>query len=243
MDRVDAGRLQNRLTGQEEAWEMIRLDAGCCPEILSLQHRVAAQIALPGSYYALSEAEVMAILAGGSGRAVGVRVGAQLIAFCFVLFPGAREDNLGRDLGLPGAELEQVAHLEAAVVHPAFRGNALQQKMAAYLAAGIGAAGRWRYLMNTVAPLNTPSLKTTLALGLLIWKLKVKYNDVWRYVFCNDLVKPVRIDAANVIRISAADFGAQQEVLASGYYGFDLESRADGRTGAAVILYGKEAFR
>jgi GNAT superfamily N-acetyltransferase len=180
----------------------------------------------------------MAILAG-SGLAVGVRAEGRLVAFCTALFPGPRGDNLGRDLGLPVAELGGVAHLEAAVVHPDYRGNALQKKMAGFLVAEIRDAKRWRYVINTVAPLNIPSLKTTVTLGLLIVKLKVKYNDLLRYICCRDLVKPADIAAWSVIHSDVGDLARQGELLASGYYGFDLESRADG----AVILFGKEALQ
>jgi ribosomal protein S18 acetylase RimI-like enzyme len=238
MSRIAEEQIYIRLNGRKDHAAMVRMAAGGCQEILTLQQEVAAQIEPRGSYFALSEAEVLEIL-NGSGLAVGVRVDGRLIAFCFALFPGFRSDNLGRDFGMTAAELEQVAHLEAAVVHPDYRGNAFAKKMAGFLVAEIREAKRWRYVMNTVSPFNIPSLKTTLALGLLIQKLKVKYNDVLRYIFCLDLKKPVSIDMQSVIRVSANDLPRQQKLLANGYYGFRLENQA----GDTIILYGKDALR
>ncbi|MGD9156386.1 MAG: GNAT family N-acetyltransferase [Bacillota bacterium] len=237
MNLIETIPIRDRRNGREYAAELIRLDAGCLREILSLQQEVNCQIVVTGSYCALSAVELIAILEG-PGLAVGVRVEGRLVAFCAALFPGPRTDNLGRDLGLSQAELGAVAHLEAAVVHPDYRGNALQKKMAGLLVAEIRDAKCWRYVTNTVAPFNIPSLKTTVALGLLIVKLKVKYNEVLRYICRRDLVEPVRIAAGSVICSEAGDLARQRKLLASGYYGFDLESRADG----AVILFGKEAL-
>lgn len=238
MSRMERERIYNRLDGREYGSEMTRLDRSCCREILALQQEVAGRIETTGSYFALSEAEVMAIL-DGAGLAVGVRVGGGLVAFCTALFPGLRSDNLGRDLELTEAALAQVAHLEAAAVHPDYRGNGLQKKIAGFLLDQIREAKQWRYVMNTVSPVNIPSLKTTLALGLLIIKLKVKYNGVLRYIFCLDLVKPVSIDVRSVIRVFAQDTSRQAELLGNGYYGFALESGA----GGAIILYGREALQ
>jgi ribosomal protein S18 acetylase RimI-like enzyme len=238
MDLIETVSVTNRRDGRESVAELIRLDAGCVREILILQQEVAGGITVAGSYCALSAAELRVILEG-PGLAVGVRAEGRLVAFCTALFPGLRPDNLGRDLGLPQAELGAVAHLEAAVVHPDYRGNALQKKMAGLLVAAIRDAKRWRYVTNTVAPFNIPSLKTTVALGLLIVKLKVKYNEVLRYICCRDLVEPIRIAAGSVIRSDAGDLEGQRKLLAGGYYGFDLENQADG----TVILFGKEALQ
>jgi hypothetical protein len=238
MNLIETVPVRKRRDGREYAVELIRLDVGCIREILTLQQEVTSQISIAGSYYALSAAELMTILKG-PGLAVGARAEGRLVAFCTALFPGPRTDNLGRDLGLSLAELGTVAHLEAAVVHPDYRGNALQKTMAGLLVTEIRNAKRWRYVTNTVAPFNIPSLKTTVALGLLIVKLEVKYNDVLRYICCRDLVKLVGIDARSVIRCDVGDLARQRKLLASGYYGFELENRADG----AVILFGKEALQ
>jgi hypothetical protein len=237
MNLIETLPIRVRRDGREAVAELIRLDAGCLREMLTLQQEVADRIILTDSYCTLSAAELMTILEG-PGLAVGVRAVGQLVAFCTALFPGARADNLGRDLGLPEAELGAVAHLEAAVVHPDYRGNALQKKMAGLLVTQIRDAKRWRYVTNTVAPLNIPSLKTTLALGLLIVRLKMKYNDVFRYICCRDLEKPVGIASQSIVRSDAGDLASQLELLQSGYCGFDLERRLDG----AAILFGKEAL-
>ena len=54
---------------------------------------------------------------------IGVTTEEGLIAFSMIRIPGLAHDNLGRDINLPEEELCKVAHLQAAAVHPAYRGN------------------------------------------------------------------------------------------------------------------------
>lgn len=231
---VETGTIKNREDGGYYPFEMCLLEENNIEEILNFQHEVLSTLENSEVCVYLSEFEVREIL-NGLGIMVGIYVNNTLAAYGTSLFPGEREDNLGRDINLTDEELMKVAHLESVAVHPAYRGNSLQMKIAHYLIKKVNEDGRCNYLMNTISPYNLPSLKITISLGFIIRKLYIKYGGVLRYLLFNDLRSPVKIDKETIITVMASDLEKQKELLQMGYYGISFEKTSD----SANILFGK----
>ncbi len=150
-----------------------------------------------------------------------------LIGYASAYFPACQTDNLGLDLGLPEPELERVAHLEAGLVHPSWRGRGWQSSLYQELIKAIKKQGGYRYLLSTVAPNNYPALRNSLALQLYICDLRVKYGDKLRYLLLLDWEAPVTIRPDTIIKCPASNIKCQQDLLRQGYYGFDIEYEKD----------------
>lgn len=221
--------------GRSRACALRWLDAAAVPEIVRLQQHVASLLAA-ADYYPQSEDELRAMFAGG-GLAVGAAADGGLIAFHTAVVPGASSpDNLGIDVGLPTEALGQVAHLENCVVHPDFRGNGLQRLLAVHLIEALAADGI-RYLCETVAPGNWPSIKSTLDNGLIMTALKKKYGEHWRYLFVRDTTRPARPDTAAIHWVDASDSQGQQEQFAAGRAAVQLvQEQGRTRLGFADLL-------
>lgn len=107
-------------------------------------------------------------------------------AFFTIRFPKHDEDNLGRSLNLTQDELLKVAHMETAVVHPDYRGNHLEQRLMAE-AVKILQDTPYRYLMGTVHPDNTASVKSFINNGFSIVKTVPKYGGRLRHIMLKKL--------------------------------------------------------
>lgn len=105
------------------------------------------------------------------------------IVACFIVrFPGLEEDNLGRDIGLEGEELNQVAHMESAVVLPEYRGRGLQLAMLQYAEEMIDKS-KYKYLMATVSPDNLWSYHSLEKNGYKLKLTKEKYGGLIRRIY------------------------------------------------------------
>ena len=104
-----------------------------------------------------------------------------LVAYSIIRIPGLAEDNLGRDLNLTEEKQMKVAHLQATVVHPHFRGNGLQRKMARAHLEEIAEMG-YEHVCCTVSPKNPVSLSNILSCGFVIRGLIPKFGEWWRYI-------------------------------------------------------------
>ncbi len=231
---VGNGTLRNRQENKLYPYEMRLLDMKNIEEIMSLQYEILSAMKDTDVCVAMTDSEVTDIL-NGLGEMVGVFVDNTLVAVGASLFPGDREDNLGRDIDLCDAELMKVAHLEFAAVHPLYRGNSLQKIVAGYLVKSIAEAGRFEFILNTISPLNPVSLDTGFYLGLHIRKLLVKYGGLIRYILFCDTKNPVITDSDTLISVHSSDFIKQQELLELGYYGIGFENGLK----SGHILFGK----
>ncbi len=231
---VGNGTLRNRQENKLYPYEMRLLDMKNIEEIMSLQYEILSAMKDTDVCVAMTDSEVTDIL-NGLGEMVGVFVDNTLVAVGASLFPGDREDNLGRDIDLCDAELMKVAHLEFAAVHPLYRGNSLQKIVAGYLVKSIAEAGRFEFILNTISPLNPVSLDTGFYLGLHIRKLLVKYGGLIRYILFCDIKNPVITDSDTLISVHSSDFEKQQELLELGYYGIGFENGLK----SGHILFGK----
>lgn len=111
----------------------------------------------------------------------GAVVGAQIVRL-----PGEAEDNLGRDLGRPGIDLERVAHLESIAVLPEHQGHGLGRELIADAEARLARRG-FRWAMCTVHPDNARSLRNLQDLGYRVMVTKEKYGGLRRHVMAKEL--------------------------------------------------------
>ena len=168
---------------------------------------------------------------------IGVRVKESLAAYSIIRIPGHEQDNLGRDIGLAEDELTSVAHLQATVVHPAFRGNGLQRKMAAAHLHVIEDLG-FKHVCCTVSPKNPASLGNIIHSGLVIKGLRPKFGGWWRYIMYRnlswprDMHKALERDEKTVV---GSDLSGQRVLLNEGFVGFKMVTQSNG----FVLSYGK----
>ena len=168
---------------------------------------------------------------------IGVRVKESLAAYSIIRIPGYDQDNLGRDIGLAEDELASVAHLQATVVHPAFRGNGLQRRMAAAHLHVIEDLG-FKHVCCTVSPKNPASLGNIIHSGLVIKGLRPKFGDWWRYIMYRNFSWPrdMRKELeSNEKTMIGSDLSGQQVLLNEGFVGFKMEMWPNG----FVLSYGK----
>lgn len=224
---IATGRIKNNYDLKNYNYEIKVLDITYFDRLFAIQKCIAKKFSKPETYIILKERELIEML-GDGGIVVGVFVNEELYGSCGVYFPGFNEDNLGLDIDLPREELKKVIHLESSNVHPMYRGNSLQYKMASLLVSRAKDIKDMRYLLNTVHPENYPSLKTTFDLDMVIVKLCRKYKGFWRYIFYQDIEKPIKKQVNNSISVSSVDYNSQIKLLNSGYYGYDLEKNENG---------------
>ena len=119
------------------------------------------------------------------GFALVVSEDDQVVGFQIVRFPRTDPDNLGRDIGLSGSELDQVVHLESAAVVPTHWGEGLQRELLSRAQEELAGRG-FRYLMCTVSPSNLPSLRNLEAAGYHVVATKTKYGGYTRHVMLKE---------------------------------------------------------
>ena len=172
--------LRNRKTGLEDPAAIKNLSADDIPSLLDLQAFVAGYDNLSEIFQPETKETFLEDLTD-YGTGVGIFVNGRIIAYAILRIPHDKADNLGLDAQLPKEELDFVAHLETVTVHPDYRGNGLQAKLAMYLEENAKAAGI-HYILCTISPKNTHSLSSTLKLGYGIIAEKYKYGDKLRYI-------------------------------------------------------------
>lgn len=222
MNKVLATRqVLNRIENKTHLGQIELLDKESLIELVDLQECIFTHLKCTDLFVKLSEKEFEEIL-GEKGVVVGFKVDGRLCGFSGILFPGQRDDNLGRDIGLTTKELLRVAHLETSGVHPAYRGNDLQRIITSFLIKEAKAREGWEYLMNTVSPFNYPSLLTTVSMKMQIIKLLEKYGGKIRYIFYRNVRKKEKISPESMLWVSTEDIAYQKELLDKGYRGYDV---------------------
>lgn len=149
---------------------------------LSFTH--AVQDAMPrNGWFALDpDEEMRELTAAGDMEFWMAESGDRLAAVFSIIRPGARDFNLGYEIGLTEAELLRVIHMDTAAVHPDFRGRGLQRKMMALVEKNLSG----RILLCTIHPDNRYSLENALRLGYRIEKRVGRYGSV-RYVLKKEI--------------------------------------------------------
>lgn len=216
------------------------LDESSLPDLLRLQDVIAANLPCP-EVFMLHDERYFPEIFRYERSAIGAMVGDELIAYSIIRIPGLAGDNLGRDLNLPQDELTGVCHLQAIAVHPAFRGNGLQRKLAAAHLHVIEEMS-CKHVCCTVSPKNPVSLANILSCGLAIKGMRPKLQGWCRYILHKNVSGPPgRAGAARPvaykkeIRICSDDIKGQIDLLKRGYEGFKTVFNSEG----IVIFYGK----
>ena len=236
MEDLYRGTIENG-AGVEQPFTIRKLGIGDLEDILAVQKQVVSEMADKSVLQPLAEEEFKYILEG-NGLMIGAFVSDDLIAFRALLVPVMDEEHLGRDIGLEGEELKKVIYQEISNVLHEYRGNKLQMTLAILIMQELNKLEvQYRYVCSTVAPFNIPSLKDKFVQGLEVAALKEKYNGMLRYVFVKDLAKPENRLWDEVITIPMEDTTAQQEKIAEGWRGFQIEKEKE----TWYVYYGKES--
>ena len=109
-----------------------------------------------------------------------------LAAFFMIKFPGISEDNLGFHLGFSEEKLVQCVHMDSCVIHPYFRGNHLQSRLATLAEQKIQPMP-YHYLLATVHPDNCYSLNSMLRCGYRVVKKTYLYGGLPRTIIMKEL--------------------------------------------------------
>lgn len=233
---LETGKLTEHREGRpptERPFEIRLLGPEHLDEVCETQQRIVETLMDP-EFYHPNPRELIGMSLGEHGKGIGTFVDGALVGFRLILFPGARADNLGRDIGLPTHCLDSVAHLERTGVDPVYRGNRLQIRMTAHAVRLIVKNHRWRHIFSTVAPANFASMQDKFRIGMQIVRTLKKYGDCWRHVFYLDLSEPVGIDPETIVAVAAGDLVAQHSLVEErGYIGFALAKPGV----APVVLY------
>jgi ribosomal protein S18 acetylase RimI-like enzyme len=232
-------------TAEEEGqscFEIKFLQAGSLPELLRLQNVIAANLPCP-EIFMLHDDFYMREILRHERSVMGVTTEEGLIAFSLIRIPGLANDNLGRDINLPEEELCKVAHLQAAAVHPAYRGNGLQRKLTFAHLDVIEEMG-YEHVCCTVSPKNPISLSNYLSCGLAIEGLCPKMQGWWRFILHKNIRPANSIDQEVAVvmnmsmngsgihreesRIRISDIEGQLDLLRRGFKGYKIASHPEG---------------
>lgn len=121
-------------------------------------------------------------------------------------YPGRSIDNLGRDIGLSGEELDRVVHMDTVAVLPQYRGNGLLKRMLNAAEQMID-KNRYVYFMATAAPHNKASLNSFIESGYRIMKTVGKYGGFTRAV----LLKEALVSAQHTYESAGFKFVRKRE--------------------------------
>lgn len=196
------------------------------PAWMQLRDEVLADLAHPDMY--VREADEAAFFSQHSlprGHAIGVFLGAELVAYAMLGIPEPGEaGHLGAVTGLaPGAQA-RVAHLASCMVRARWRGRQLQALLLKLRCALAQAYDR-PLCLAMVSLHNAASCHNLLAHGMWIaWTGEI--DGLQRHVVQIDLLEPARWDLEDSRLIAADDFAQLRAAAAGGYGG--IADVADG---------------
>lgn len=197
-----------RLLGEDEVEAVVAL------------HELAVAALPPGMVRHDGAEFFHGVLARG-GSILGVEAAGRLVAYAVLSLVPEAQREYGRLLGLDPAEWPGVACLDGVAVHPHWRGNGLQHRLAGWRMAMARAAGR-RHVCATAAPANHVSWSALLERGMRMRAAGPFYGGLDRYLLHVDHgadPAPPPDPAASVC-VAAADFASAARLLADGYVGW-----------------------
>ncbi len=220
--------LENELTARNADDFSLRVATfGDLDAILALQKDVARD--LPEVSFATDGFDFYAAVLAGLGRvllaepadAAGTLAGASVLRF-----PHPDEaENLARDAGLPRELHGEARHLEAVYVRREYQGRGLAERL---VRTNMEEDDSGRPLsLATVWPLNLPSLKLHLGLGLYVHSFALKYGGRPRFILASGPEQP-DWEAEAVLVPLTDDFAEHQKMLTSGYAGTALRNGENG---------------
>ena len=207
-------------------YEMKFLNKDSLHELVSLQNLIGENLPEPEIFRLHNKKDFKNIFQS-EHSVIGVATADGLVAYSIIRIPGLAEDNLGRDIKLAKEEHTKVAHLQATAVHPLFRGNGLQQKLARAHLDELEKMG-YNHVCCTVSPRNPISLANIMSCGFVIKGLIPKFEGWWRYIMYKDILCPSGAGAGanssleDEIKISCSDIEGQIDLLKRGFEGFRM---------------------
>ena len=187
--------------------------------IEQIQIEVCSLLDDPNILQPLSRTELTNIL-NGNGVMLGIFKEGSLIAFRALLKPAVNEDeHLGVDVG--ASNLSRVLYQEISIVHPNYRGQNLQKRMAQYILEQVDLS-EYDWMCATVMPYNIASLKDKFAQGMKIFALKLKYGGKLRYVFGKRLRSEEEHYTEQVL-VPMCDTEEQQRLITNGFIGVNMQ--------------------
>lgn len=194
-------------------------------QILYLQETIVKNLSDPTSYYAEPTPFFHKQIAI-ENSVLGLFQKKQLIGFHIASFPGLDEENLGTDIGIKQEELLQVAQVGPLAVHPEHRKRGLFSRLLERHLQVIKEMG-YKHVCATVAPANYPSIKGFISNSFAIKQLKIKFNNLLRYVMYLDLESNLERPKYSV-RVLGADTESQKFMISLGFYGYDVLKNENG---------------
>jgi ribosomal protein S18 acetylase RimI-like enzyme len=167
-------------------YEMKFLNKDSLRELVGLQNLIGENLSEPEIFKLHNNKDFKNIFQS-ENSVIGVETVDGLVAYSIIRIPGLADDNLGRDIELPREEHTEVAHLQATAVHPLFRGNGLQQKMARAHLDELEKMG-YKHVCCTVSPRNPISLANIMSCGFVIKGLIPKFDNWWRYIMYKGII-------------------------------------------------------
>jgi ribosomal protein S18 acetylase RimI-like enzyme len=205
-------------------------------QILDLQETIVNNLSDPTSYYA-EPTQFFHKQIAIENSVIGLFQKKELVGFHIASFPGLDEENLGVDIGIKQEELLQVAQVGPLAVHPDHRKRGLFSKLLEKHLQVIEEMG-YKHICATVAPANYPSIKGFIDNGFAIKQLKMKFNNLLRYVMYLDLKNRLKQPQYSV-RVLGADTESQKFMISLGFYGYDALKNENGFD----IVFGHDAIK
>ncbi len=232
---IETGLIKKVKGGPEKrstVYEMRFLSKAALEDILNLQELIASNLPSP-EIFRLHDKGFFLDLFEIDRSVIGITVEGIPIAYSLIHIPGRSQENLGKDAGLPDKELNKVAHLQAVVVHPDYRGNGLQRRMGRVQLKVIEDMG-YEHVCCTVSPKNPISLRNILSNGFVIKGLRPKFEGSWRYIMYRNIPHPILIQGMTV-DINSPDIKGQIDLLTNGFLGFDMKMSSN----SFDVIYGR----
>lgn len=230
---IEAGRLKGNKGSylkEDVSYEMEFLDEGRLHELIELQDIIIKALPDPELFWT-HPVDYFREVFKVERSVIGVSTEDGLIAYSLVYLPGGCDlqdgcFNLGRDIGLSEEDLRKVAHLQATVVHPAYRGNSLQRRMSEQHLKVLKEMG-YEHILCTISPKNPMSLRNFLLCGFVIKGLKRKFNGWWRYIMYKNILSQASF-GSDEVKINSSDTAGQIDLIGRGYAGCKMELHHNG---------------
>ena len=218
---------QGTLKQNNTIYQVRRLVLDDIPALLFLQKLALEELNNSDILQPLEPSEFEYILKG-NGLMIGAFTNEQLIAFRALLIPPIdEEEHLGLFLGLEN-KLDEIMYQEISVVHPLYRGNQLQQKLATLIMEELTKeAHSFTYICATVAPYNIPSLKDKFKQNMMVGALIDIYGGKLRYVFYKKINKSDDCKWLLEITVPTFEVSKQKQLLNDGWIGVQLVEADD----------------
>lgn len=175
--------------------------------IISVMDQVNASMAKPEWFVADDKNYMERHALGEDGFTMVAETGSgQIAAFFTIDYPGSREDNLGRDIGLSEEDCLRTAHMDSVGVLSEYRGNHLMERLLKQAEEVLSHTG-YRHLMCTIHPDNQYSLNNMKHHGYQVVATKEKYGGLPRHILYKQLEANAQDADKPAILVSACLLG------------------------------------